>query len=376
MSENEERRPVAISTRIEPEKIEAQLTQWLSSQEGEGEVRASNIEMPKSSGMSTETVMFDITRGDGDEVQRCVARVAPTGEGLFPSYDLECEAEVIDALAERTDAPLPGILFREDDPSVIGAPFFVMERVDGEVPGDDPPFTTEGWVMELSDEQRARLSDNGLQVLAKIHDADVEALGLGHLDPGGDGDVLDRHIAYWEDFHEWAAAGAEHPTIAPALEWLKANRPDDLGPIALSWGDARIGNMLFAEDQSVAAVLDWEMVGLAPREADLAWWMFIVRHHTEGIGAPLPSGFPTPEETVARYQELTGHEVRNLEYFEVFAGVRLAILVQRAAHLLIEAGHIPDDSLMGLVNPATNLLAQTIELPAPEGQADYYIGNR
>ena len=62
----------------------------------------------------------------------------------------------------------------------------------------------------------------------------------------------------------------------------------------LSWGDARIGNMMFGDDLAVNGVLDWEMVGLGSPDIELGWWLFILRHHTEGIGAPLPPGFPTP----------------------------------------------------------------------------------
>lgn len=369
---------MTLATRIEPQEAQRKLTDWLRSRLEADDVEVSHVKVPSAGGMSAETVMFDIAWSDGDGAheQHAVARVEPVGNALFMNYDLEREAAVMSALGEHTDVPVPEILYREDDHSILGAPFFVMERVEGEVAEDDPPFTTEGWVLELDDEQRARMCDNGLRAMAAIHGADVDRLAIPRLDTGEGGDELDRQIAGWEEFFAWAADGKDHPTIEPALKWLNDNRPSELGPVRLSWGDARLGNLLVADDQSVAAVLDWEMVGLAPPEADLAWWLFLVRHHTEGVGAPLPGGFPSREATIARYEELTGHEPANLDYWEVFAGTRLAILVLRAAHLMIAAEQIPSDSLMGLVNPATNLLAGVLDLPAPEGEADYYIGNR
>lgn len=144
----------------------------------------------------------------------------------------------------------------------------------------------------------------------------------------------------------------------------------------LNWGDARVGNLIFDADLAVAAVLDWEMVALANRELELGWWLFLIRHHTEGIGLPLPEGIPDAAATIARYEELTGHRVRDIEYYEVFAGTRLAILMVRAAHMMIAAGLLPPEATMALNNPASQLVAKLLGLPAPRGEAVSFIGNR
>jgi aminoglycoside phosphotransferase (APT) family kinase protein len=138
--------------------------------------------------------------------------------------------------------------------------------------------------------------------------------------------------------------------------------------LTLSWGDARLGNIIFADDLSAAAVLDWEMAGLASPELDLAWWLFLNRHHCEGIGMPRPAGLPTDEETVRRYEELTGRRVENLHYYLVFAGVRMASLMVRVAQLMIAEGLVPSDSGMALNNPASQLLATLLDLPAPDSE--------
>jgi aminoglycoside phosphotransferase (APT) family kinase protein len=104
--------------------------------------------------------------------------------------------------------------------------------------------------------------------------------------------------------------------------------------------------------------------------------MFLLRHHTEGIGAPLPAGFPTREQVVARYEQRTGHVVRHLDFYEAFAGLRLSILMHRAGNMMIAAGLLPPDAPMKFNNPASQLLAKLIGAEAPTGAAQSFIGNR
>lgn len=115
---------------------------------------------------------------------------------------------------------------------------------------------------------------------------------------------------------------------------------------------------------------------LGSPEQDLGWWLFMMRHHTEGIGLPLPEGIPDRDATVDYYQSVSGYRPQNLDYYEALAGTRLAILTLRAAHLMIAAGLLPPDSAMGLSNPATHLVAQLVGLPAPDAAVSSYIGNR
>jgi len=143
----------------------------------------------------------------------------------------------------------------------------------------------------------------------------------------------------------------------------------------LNWGDARVGNTIFSDDLTAAVVLDWEMVTLGRREPDLGWWLFM-RHRTEGIGLPLPDGVPDHAETIARYEQITGHRVQDIDYYEVFAGTRLAIIMVRAAHVMIGAGMVPQDSPVALSNPASLLVAKPLDIPAPTGAVTSYIGNR
>ena len=371
---------MALSNHTDPQQAERALGAWLAARlDDAADVRATDAVIPADAGLSTETILFDAhwSAGGGPRSRRLVARVQPTGEAVFPSYDLAAEARVLEALGSGSEVSVPGVFAYEPDPGVLGAPFLVMDRIDGRVPSDDPPFTAAGWVLELDPEQQARMDDSALGVIAQIHRVDHDRLGLAFLaerEPGEPG--LDQQLAYWERTFAWAAAGDCNPTITGALDWIRAHRPAEREPLVLNWGDARPGNMLFADDMSIAGVLDWEMVCLASPEMDLGWWLFLLRHHTEGIGAPAPAGFPSRAETIARYEALSGHEARHVDFYEAFAGVRLAILMHRAGRLMIDAGLLPPDAPMKLNNPATQLLARLVELPAPDGTAQSFIGNR
>lgn len=370
---------MALKNKIDTELSAERLGTWLGSKiAGAQNVRVTDVQVPSAGGLSNETVLFTASwRADGVEhTQGMVARVQPDGPGVFPVYNLRKEATVIQALADHTPVPAPKVFFYEEDPSVLGSPFLVMERIDGRIPSDDPPFTAAGWVLDLTPDQRATMWDNGIKVLADIHSVDWRALGLDFLDTREHGSGLDAQLAQWEDVFAWAAEGEPNPTISAALAWLREHQPAEAGEKVLNWGDARVGNLIFSDDLAAAAVLDWEMVTLANRELELGWWLFLVRHHTEGIGFPLPDGIPDAAQTIARYELLTGSTLKNVDYYEIFAGTRLAIIMVRAAHMMIAAGLLPPDAPMALSNPASQLVAKLLGLPAPTGVTTSFIGNR
>jgi len=370
---------MALQNAIDTQAAGDRLAAWLTTQlPGAKNLKVEDLVVPASAGLSNETVLFNASwQQDGQSVTRAmVARVQPAGEGVFPTYDLQKEAKVLGALGANSMVPVPEIYFYADDSTVFGAPFMVMERVDGRIPSDDPPFTAGGWVLDLDASQRQGMWQNTIEVLARIHDTDWRGLGLNFLDTAANGSGLDAQLAYWIEFFNWARAGEPNPTIEYALGWLADHKPADAEDKVLNWGDARVGNVIYGDNLAPVAVLDWEMVTLASRELDLGWWFFLERHHTEGIDLPVPLGIPDRAATVAKYEALTGHTVKNLEYYEIFAGTRLSIIMVRAAHMMIAAGLLPPDAPMALSNPASQLLAKLLGLPAPTGAATSFIGNR
>lgn len=369
---------MALKNEIDTEAASLRLAAWLESKiDGAQQVRVTDLDVPASAGLSNETVLFTASWNQDGQTQtrQMVARVQPAGQGVFASYDLGKEASVIGALGS-VGVPVPEVYFFEQDPAVFGSPFLVMQRVDGRVPSDDPPFTAGGWVLDLTPEQRTVMWHNSLTALAQIHAADWQALGLDFLDTEANGSGVYAQIANWRESFAWGAEGEPNPTIERALEWLIDNVPARPTPKVLNWGDARVGNIIFGDDLAASAVLDWEMVTLGSRELDLGWWVFLMRHHTEGIGLPLPEGIPDRDATLAYYASITGHTPVDVDYFEILAATKLSIIMVRAAHMMIAMGLMPADSPMALNNPASQLLAKLLGLSAPTGETATFIGNR
>lgn len=375
---------MAVQNRIDANQVADDLTTWLAAKLPEAtDVVITDVHVPASSGMSYLSILCKARWRAGGLVQSrdLVVRLTPPSGGIFPRYDLGTEAKVMMALAHHTDVPVPDVLWFEEDSSVLGAPFLVMEEVAGKVPADDPPYTHTGWVLDLGEEGQARLYDNALCALARIAAADVETLGLTELGPGPD--VIDKHsagveqqIAYYEQLFQRSFDGRDHPTIQRAFESVSDTRPRDQQRRAVSWGDSRIGNMIFANDLSVAAVLDWEFAALASPEQDLGWWMFSLRVFSDGVGAPQPPGFPSRTETIERFEELSGHEVVNLDFYELFAALRVAVVVGRIGRMMIEGGMLPEDSPMPISNPASAVLANLLGLPSPAETVADWVGKR
>lgn len=370
---------MALRNTIDPLAATRQLQSWFSAREPQWrDIRILGLQVPKESGISAETLMFTLCWCDevGTHEKPLVARVQPRRGGVWEHGDLRAEATVMRALSSSA-VPVPRVLELVEDEHVLGAPFLLMEKVEGRVPRDDPPFTASGWVLELGKAEQARLYDNGLRTLAAIHALDPQTLGLQtlarHLNHDG---TIRGALAHWRGFYRFAAERRLSATLDAAFEWLERHAPQDEQTPVLSWGDARLGNLLFDEALNVTAVLDWELAGLGSRAMDLGWWLFIMDHHTQGIGLPMPPGFPDRAAAVARYEMLSGQPVRDLPYWYAFAGLRIALAFMRAGHMMIAAGMLPADSPMPHSNPASQLLASALGLPPPDTRSETYIGNR
>ena len=366
-------RAVALKNEIDTAAMSARLTEWLPGALGVGQVEVTNLHVPSANGMSSETVLVD-ARCDGED-RGLVLRVAPAKGGLFRDYDLTREARVMTAVAEGSDAPVPRILAHESTGSVLGSEFLVMQRVYGEVPSDDPPYGAGGWVVDLTPEQQATMYDDVLRALTEVHKVDPLAAGLGDLRRPELGDtVIAQEFEYWRGFYLWAAGDRLVPTIDRAFEMIAETMPVDDDPLTVSWGDSRLGNLMFGPDQRITGMFDWEMATLGRPENDLGFLLFTDRMFTIGLGMPRPAGFPTREHAIARYQELSGYQVRDLEWFERFAALRGAIMLLRVGNKLVELGFLPPDATMPFVNPAINGLAGQLELPPPVGDVGWIAG--
>jgi aminoglycoside phosphotransferase (APT) family kinase protein len=216
----------------------------------------------------------------------------PSAYTVFPEYDMPRQYRTMRLVAEHTDVPVPQVLWLEEDPGPLGAPFFVMERVEGRVPPDVMPYTYAGnWLHAASDAERARLEAATVGLLARLHDQvppkEAEFLALP-----GEGDALRRHVAAQRGYYAWVVDGLPRsPLIEAAFDRLAELWPRDPGPPVLTWGDARIGNIVY-DGFEPAAVLDWEMAALAPREVDLGWTVYLHRFFQDLTRASGQPGLP------------------------------------------------------------------------------------
>jgi len=317
------------------------LAAWLGERVG-APVTVSALDIPPANGMSSETLLFDAS-WDGT-AHRLVARVAPDPANMpvFPRYDIGAQFRVVRDLAAIGTVPLPNARWCEEDADVLGAAFFVMDRVDGVVPPDLMPYNFgDSWLFHASPDEQARLQRASVEVLAAVHAVDDAEGRFGYLRlDQPEPTALRRHVADQRAYYEWVCAEHPSPLIERCFAWLDAHWPADEGETRLSWGDARIGNILY-RDFRPAAVLDWEMATLGPRELDLAWMIFLHRFFEDiahGAGLPGMPDFLRRDDVAATYEELTGHAPRDLDFYTMYAAVRHAVIMTRIGRRAIHFG--------------------------------------
>jgi aminoglycoside phosphotransferase (APT) family kinase protein len=327
-------------------ELRRRLTTWLASQLPAGAApQVGELTVPEGTGMSSETLLFEAHWTERGEARggRYVARMAPemTDYPVFPSYDLELQHRCLRLVRARSDVPVPDAPWLELDETPLGSPFFVMSRIEGVVPADMPPYVFGGWLAEASAGDRARLQRNAVGVLARLHDIDVTGADASFLDrPEWGATPLDQHLAYQRWYYDWAREGVDYPIIERTFAWLEQHRPLDEGPVVLNWGDSRIGNIMW-RDFSPVAVLDWEMAALGAPEVDIAWMIFLHRFFqdmAERYGMPGIPAFMQRDAVVRDYEEQCERKVQSLEFYEMFAALRFAIVSVRTSARAIAYG--------------------------------------
>jgi aminoglycoside phosphotransferase (APT) family kinase protein len=334
---SEARERPRTSTR-DRDELRERLERWLARRFGEASV--SPLAGPTTNGMSSETLLFDARwrEGGAERSASLVGRLAPDPAAVpvFPTYDMERQFRVMESVAALEVVPVPKVLWCEADPAVLGAPFFVMERVEGEVPPDIAPYTFgQSWLAKASPEQLASLQERSVGLLAALHGIDRVEERFGFLHSSLPGETpLRRFVAEQRAFYDWASAdGLRSPLIERCFAWVDAHWPREEGPTVLSWGDSRIGNILYRDYEPVA-VLDWEMAALGPPELDVGWMITLHRFFddlTQAAGMPGMPGFLRRDEVVASYADSTGYTPRDMDFYTMLAALRHGIVMFRIA---------------------------------------------
>jgi aminoglycoside phosphotransferase (APT) family kinase protein len=259
-----------------------------------------------------------------------VLRRPPPGDTADTAHEILREYQVLSALQE-TPVPVPETILECTDTSVLGAEFYLMERVDGEIIGHEEPdrFATP--------EYRRQIGVELIETLSHVHTVDYEGVGLhdfGH--PEG---YTQRQVDRWSKQMEWLYTEKDHhrriSDLEELREWLGNNIPET-HPHTLVHGDFRLDNMLFGTDTppKLVAALDWELSTLGDPLADLGFLLAHWRDPKDNNEPAIPEwtsphtehpDYLTRQKIVSMYEDQTGIELRNERFYRALAVFKEAV---------------------------------------------------
>ncbi|MCC9307148.1 phosphotransferase family protein [Kitasatospora sp. RB6PN24] len=256
-----------------------------------------------------------------DGTERWVLRRPPLGHVLATAHDMGREFRVLGAL-HGSPVPVPRPVRLTDDPEVIGAPFYLMEFVDGTAHRDSAALAALG-------PQRVRaLADRLVDTLVDLHAIDPAAVGLA--DFGRPEGFLARQVRRWGKQLD-ASRSREVPGIEELRARLAETLPDSPAP-TLVHGDYRLDNVLVGPDDRINAVLDWEMSTLGDPLTDLGLLVMYTElaEQFDGVipGVALAPGFPGSAELVDRYAAGARRDVSSVTWYVAFASFKLAVVLE------------------------------------------------
>ena len=302
-------------------------------------------------GEGHSNITYLVTRGKARFVLR-----RPPRPPLPPSaHDVLREARLLTAL-EGTDARTPAVLAACDDESILGVPFYVMEEMHGSVITAEIPDALD------NPEQRRLIGEQLVDALVEIHAVDWRAAGLeGFGKPTG---YLDRQLRRFNGLWEHNKT-RELPIVQEMAEWLERNKPES-PEATIVHGDYRLGNTMVADDAParLVAVFDWELATIGDPLADVGY--LTVTWAQEGdpedtsfgslSAATRREGFPTREELMARYEEVSGRPVGELNWYGALALWKAAVFMEGNLKRF-QAGST-DDEYLGLFVEGVPMLAE------------------
>jgi aminoglycoside phosphotransferase (APT) family kinase protein len=251
-----------------------------------------------------------------------VLRRPPLGHVLATAHDMGREHTIISALGP-TPVPVPPAVGLCTDDTVNGAPFYVMDFVDGLVVRNAEAAKA------LTPEQRRRAGESIADTLAAIHAVDPDAVGLGQL--GRKEGYIARQLKRW--YGQWEQSKTRELSIIDDVhDRLQAAIPDQ-GPAGIVHGDYRLDNCMVGPDGDVVAVLDWEICTLGDPMADvgllMVYWAERTDERTALQGAATSAeGFPSRQAIIDRYAERSGRDVSNIDFYVAFGYWKLACIIE------------------------------------------------
>jgi len=308
----------------------ARLTDWLRAEVAEVKVGEGPVEVARISG-GHSNLTYRITDAEGTLF---ALRRPPLGMVLATAHDMSREWRFISAVAP-TGVPVPPPVAYCADTDVIGAEFYVMRFVDGQVLGD----AASGHRL-AEGEPREMAGRDTVDVLAALHAVDTDAAGLADL--RRDGSYLERQLRRWH--RQVHASSLTDLGIIDAAHDRLVARAATLPPsdVRIAHGDYRPGNLSYGPDGRVRAIFDWELATLGDPLADLGWLFASWGRPGDTVpvtieGPNQAGGYPDGDALVARYAERSGRDVGDLDFYVAFARWRAAC-IQAGVHSRYEGG--------------------------------------
>ena len=331
---------------LDIEKLSDYLTQQLDEFTGIKKSKKFNT------GQSNPTYLIETAE------KKYVLRKKPPGELLPSAHAVDREYRIIKAL-EETKVPVPRTVFLCNDESIIGTIFYVMEFVDGRIFWDPT-------LPEIDENKRMKVYEETVRIMAELHKIDVEKAGL--LDFGKPGNYFERQVGRW--IKQYRAAETEsYPEVETLIAWLEKTMPDDDGVISIVHGDYRLYNMIFDhEEESMLALLDWELSTIGHPYADLAYqcmnWYIPQIGITPGLaGINLQKlGIPSEDDYVSNYCSKMGiNSIPNWSFYLAFGFFRLAGIAQGVYKRSIQGNASADNAKeLGAAVPILGKIALSI----------------
>ena len=319
-------------------ELSRQLAAWLKPRlETTGAVTVCNLAYPLGAGMSHETILFDAEwQKNGQPVrQGMVVRIKPTQRQVYLDDMFEEQYELMRLMDEGGLVRVARPLWIEHSPSLLGAPFFVMEKVPGRVAVSYPPYAKQGWLFDAAPLERRRMWEDSVRQLAQIQNMPVTDAGFLNR-PVAFAQGFDQEVDRWRRFMDWVDPREGRSVLRTCFDRLLADAPAHR-PDGIVWGDARLGNMMIGPDYKVAAVMDWEQPSLGGALHDLGWWLCSDSNQTKGQGLKPLDGMGTRDETIALWSETCGKSAVDIEWYESFVFFKQECLALR----MTQTGSLP-----------------------------------
>jgi aminoglycoside phosphotransferase (APT) family kinase protein len=298
---------------------EGRLTPWLADRLPELEPPFRFVRV----GEGQSNLTFRVEDAAGRAV---VLRRPPLGEILASAHDMDREHRILTGLA-GAGARVPQPLAACDDPDVTGAPFYVMEHVDGVI------LTKVKAAEELAPAARAKAARSLVQTLTELQSVDLDAAGLADFKRPES--LASRQLRRWT--RQWHASKTEELLVVEEVAERLAEQMPEEHESVLVHGDYRLDNAVLAADGEVKAVLDWELCTVGDPLADVG--LAIAYWNELGPAAGQPgalfrepvtavAGFPPGSELAAEYARASGRDLDALQFWTAFAYWKIAIIVE------------------------------------------------